>query len=145
MKLPCPHCNCHETEPMPSAFIAALARLPRQKASHPFDVIHDLLGVGPESHQRRCQPERIFLHKVAPPQRIPYVPIMGCWYLAALAVTLIPSGGGTLACYVIFVLGGVNLHQAYMFNRNEWPHLFEKWERSHICHDCGKIFVSEES
>lgn len=143
MKLPCPRCYHEETQPMPAALNDALTRLPRQKASHPFDIIHDLFGIGPESSQRRRQPERIFFRKVAPPQRIPYLPILGCWYLTMLAVTLVPTDGGGVASSLIMLGAGLTVHRAYRFNRQDWPRLLERWERSLICLRCGNVFAPE--
>lgn len=134
----CPKCNSEKTELLTIAFHAALSNLPQQGPGTVMDLARDMLGIRPPASKQG--PETIFLEKVAPPQQVSYFPILACWFIATLGVTVVPTTVGTFAGYAILVAAGFALNKAYKFNTMKWPLLFHKWEQSYICPECGNIF-----
>jgi hypothetical protein len=135
----CPNCNYDNTELLPSAFRSELANLPVQRPRSAVDAVRLALGIGSPFPKRHGEPETL-LQKMAPPQKISYYPILACWFITTLGVTLVPTIVGTLVGYAALIVAAFVLNRAYRFNINRWPLLFEKWEHSYLCRKCGKIF-----
>lgn len=143
MNQACPNCNREETDLLSMAFYAEMVNLPAQGTRSAMDIVRLLLGIGPP-FPKRCNGAESLLQKAAPPKKISYYPILTGWFLTTLALTVVPTTTGTLIGYGALVVALLLLSKAYNFNVRRWPILFEKWEHSYICRECGRVFEASE-
>jgi hypothetical protein len=105
------------------------------------------MGVGVGGGKIKGTTRSVLAQKAAPPQKKQLtagviVAVVG-FFVFIVGVSS-GSGGGIAAGLIIGILimaGGIYLaYIASQYNKNEWPALYQQWQKSWMCRKCGNIF-----
>jgi hypothetical protein len=123
MSITCPKCNGEDTQKVSLFFESAVRATVAATTSQPA-----------------------LLEAAAPPKKGSYFHIFECWFIGTMVMDLVASMCGwpkalgqslISAILIACIYAGV---RAYIYNRNDWPPLYAKWQQSYICLKCSNIF-----
>lgn len=102
------------------------------------------LGVGGGKTKTSGQSQSVMAQKAAPPAKKKMV-----FFIVMVIVGLIMASSFKenymvgLAGLVFLALGGFLSYKTFIYNKNEFPLLYQTWLNAWMCNKCGNIFVIE--
>lgn len=146
MSIACPKCNDENVQRLSVAFESGISDVHTSTSGTAIGFGRGGIGIGIGSSKTQGTAQTALSQRAAPPQKASYLRIVKYWFIGALigAVVLgilnVSKFIEDLFGYGIFIVAAFALLQAFSFNKNQWPGLFQKWQQSYICLKCGNIF-----
>lgn len=146
MSLACPKCSSNDARSLSLIYREGLSIINTQTTS--FGSAMGSGGgtaFGSSSGTTTGRQQSVLSRQAAPPAKKGWI----LWSILVVAFGLGAVGGmvhpgiGTVFAIAIAVVSARMVMRARTFNAEEYPGLYQQWERSFMCNRCGEVFASE--
>ena len=138
----CPHCNSDNCQRLEVAYQSGTSNIQTRSSGVGVGMGRGGIGVGVGNSKTSGTSQTQLAQKASPPKKKRYLPLIIAFFIG----WIIASDAG-LKHWIWLILGVAAVilscymgYQAYRFNRETWPGLYQIWMESWICHKCGQIF-----
>jgi DNA-directed RNA polymerase subunit RPC12/RpoP len=143
----CSDCGADNCQRLEVAYQSGTSNIQTQTRSSGLGLGRDGLGLGVVKSKTSGVSQTQLSAKASPPRKQRYLP----WVVLFFVGWMVASSANLnhwvwLIVGIGAMAGSVYMgHQAFQFNRKEWPGMYQYWLESWICHTCGKIFHQSEA
>jgi hypothetical protein len=148
MSLACPKCSSNDAKSLSLIYREGLSIINTQTTTFGSAVgSGGGVAFGSSSGTTTGRQQSVLSRQAAPPARKGWI----LWAILVVAFGMGAVGGmvhpgiGTLLAIAMVVFSVRMVMRARKFNVEEYPGIYQRWERSFMCNRCGEVFAPEIS
>jgi hypothetical protein len=134
----CGKCGSEHTQRLQVAYEGGTQDIAATSHTAGVGSISGALGLSGSVTKTSGVSRSVLAQKAAPPEKRKLFTLIGIMIIGLMCLTgsfKVVVFGLALAAF-----GGYSLYNAIQFNSNTWPHLYQRWLESWMCHKCGNVY-----